>query len=302
MKALIISGGGAKGAFGGGIADYLIRGKKQDYDIFVGTSAGSLLVPLLAAGEVQKLKELFTSVTQKDVFKKNPFIIRKTGKIFSTKINHLNTIKMFLRKKKTFGDSSNLRNFIEKNFSKQVYSKLKAGKKEVIVTVCNLTDYSTEYKSIHDCSYDDFCDWMWISSNFVPFMSLVIKNGHEYADGGFGDYLPIHPAMDLGAKKIDAIFLRPEKININNLRARDPFDVLLRAFGFMMYKIGSDDILISQLAASRNNATIDVYHAPRVLTDNAFVFDPETMTAWWNEAYEYAKNTPPTRIWEAVDV
>jgi len=116
MKALIISGGGAKGAFGGGIADYLIRGKQQDYDIFVGTSAGSLLVPLLAAGEVQKLKDLFTTITQKDIFKRNPFIIKKTGKIFATRINHFNTIKMFIKKNKTFGDSSNLRDFIEKNF------------------------------------------------------------------------------------------------------------------------------------------------------------------------------------------
>ena len=300
MKALVISGGGAKGAYGGGIADYLMRGKKNEYDIFVGTSAGSLLVPLLAAGEVERLKQKFTSVTQKDVFKRNPFIIKKRGNIFTTKINHLNTLKMFFKKKKTFGDSSNLRKLIGETFRKEDYHKIKKSKKELIVTVCNLTEHSTEYKSIHDCSYDDFCDWMWISANFVPFMSLVIKNGHEYADGGYGDYLPIHPAIDLGAKEIDAIFLRPEHLNINKMRTTDPFDVLLRAFEFMLYKIGSDDIVISQLAASKKNVAINMYHAPRLLTDNAFVFDAQIMSAWWEEAYEHAKNVPPKKISEMV--
>lgn len=296
MKALVISGGGSKGAYGGGIADYLIRGKKQDYDIFVGTSAGSLLVPLLAAGEVERLKRTFTNVTQKDVFKRNPFIIKKQGKIFSTKINHFNSAKMFFKKKKTFGDSSNLRKMIERTFRKEDFNKVRSGKKEVIVTVCNLTAHQTEYKSIHDCSYDDFCDWMWISSNFVPFMSLVVKSGHEYADGGFGDYLPIHPAIDLGAKEVDAIFLRPEQLNINSMRATDPFDVLLRAFEFMLYKIGKDDIVISQLAAGKKNVQINLYHAPRVLTENAFVFDAKVMSDWWEEAYAYAEQTPPRVI------
>lgn len=293
MKALVISGGGSKGAYGGGIADYLIRGKKTEYDIFVGTSAGSLLVPLLAAGEVERIKEKFTTVTQKDIFKRNPFHIKKQGKIFSTKINHFNSAKMFFQKKKTFGDSSNLRKLIERTFRKEEYHKVRNSKKELIVTVCNLTAHQTEYKSIHDCSYDDFCDWMWISANFVPFMSLVVKNGHEYADGGYGDYLPIHPAIDLGAKEVDAIFLRPERLNINSMRATDPFNVLLRAFEFMLYKIGKDDIVISQLAASKKNVQINLYHAPRVLTENAFVFDAQLMAEWWEEAYEYAASTPP---------
>ncbi len=293
MKALVISGGGSKGAFGGGIADYLMRGEKRDYDIFVGTSAGSLLVPLLAAGEVELVKECFTTVTQKDVFKRNPFIIKKRGKIFTTKVNHFNSLKMFFKKQKTFGDSSNLRKLIDRTFLKKHYNKVRNTKKDLIVTVCNLTSHATEYKSIHDCSYDDFCDWMWISANFVPFMSLVIKDGHEYADGGYGDYLPIHPAIDLGAKEVDAIFLRPEQLNINNMRATDPFDVLLRAFEFMLYKIGSDDIAISELAANKHNVAVRMFHAPRVLTENAFVFEPELMAEWWDEAYEYARITPP---------
>lgn len=44
MKALVISGGGSKGAFAGGVAQYLMEEKNIDYDLFLGTSTGSLMV------------------------------------------------------------------------------------------------------------------------------------------------------------------------------------------------------------------------------------------------------------------
>ncbi len=48
MRALVISGGGSKGAFAGGVAEYLIDKMNNDYDIYIGTSTGSLLVTHLA--------------------------------------------------------------------------------------------------------------------------------------------------------------------------------------------------------------------------------------------------------------
>ena len=54
MRALVISRGGSKGAFAGGVAQYLIEEKKMKYDLFIGTSTGSLLVSHLALGELKK--------------------------------------------------------------------------------------------------------------------------------------------------------------------------------------------------------------------------------------------------------
>ena len=55
MKALVISGGGSKGAFGGGVAEYLIDHKNEKYDLFLGTSTGSLMVTHLALGKLREL-------------------------------------------------------------------------------------------------------------------------------------------------------------------------------------------------------------------------------------------------------
>jgi NTE family protein len=57
MKALVISGGGSKGAFAGGVAEFLICERKNQYDIFIGTSTGSLLVSHLALQNVSKSKK-----------------------------------------------------------------------------------------------------------------------------------------------------------------------------------------------------------------------------------------------------
>ena len=57
-KALVISGGGSKGAFAGGVAEYLLKEKKKNYDIFLGTSTGSLMVSHLALGKIDTLKKM----------------------------------------------------------------------------------------------------------------------------------------------------------------------------------------------------------------------------------------------------
>lgn len=64
MRALVISGGGSKGAFAGGVAQYLMEREKREYDMFLGTSTGSLLVPHLAVDNISKLYNIFTNVQQ----------------------------------------------------------------------------------------------------------------------------------------------------------------------------------------------------------------------------------------------
>ena len=80
-RALVISGGGSKGAFAGGIAQYLIEEKHRDYQIFAGTSAGSLLIPLLALGEVERIKAVFTAIEQHHIFSICLFRIRRGGRV-----------------------------------------------------------------------------------------------------------------------------------------------------------------------------------------------------------------------------
>ncbi|PKQ46542.1 patatin-like phospholipase family protein [Confluentibacter flavum] len=290
MKALVISGGGSKGAFAGGVAQYLIESKRCDYDMFIGTSTGSLLVSHLALNNVEKIKEVYTSVSQDSIFDICPFLIKKKkGGIETIKIHHFNVIKNFLKGSKTFGESHNLRLLIKETLTQSEFDILKKGGKDIIVTVSNLSLNQVEYKSIKDCDYEEFCEWIWISCNYIPFMSLVKKNGCEYADGGLGSMIPIEEAIKRGAKEVDAVILQTEVTQLNRMPSLNAFSLLTNMFSFMLDRIESQNIKIGKFVASNQNAIINFYYTPTVLTTNSLIFEKEKMTKWWQSGLDYAK-------------
>lgn len=293
MRALVISGGGCKGAFAGGIAEYLIKECCTNYDLYVGCSTGSLLLPHLALGKIEKIKSIFTSVSQNDIFSISPFKKKKTktGSIY--KINHLNMIYTFIKGCPTFGESNNLRKLIKNSLTVEEFDALNTLNKKLIVTVSNLTKNSKEFKQADQCSYEDFCDWAWASCNYIPFMSLFTKDGCQYADGGFGGISPIWCAIENGACEIDVIILKEENKEIINPFIKNQFTLLLRTFQFMDSINNNKDILIGKLAGINKKININYYYTPRQLTENPLWFDPDQMKQWWEEGFEYAKSKKP---------
>lgn len=289
-KALVISGGGSKGAFAGGVAQYLMKNEGKNYDFFIGTSTGSLMVSHLALGMLDELKEIYTNVNQESIFSNNPFTIKNIGSTKVISINHLNTFWNFLNGRKTFGESKNLRKLIKRNITKKMFDAIKGSDKEVVITVSNLTKNQIEYKSIFDCSYDDFCDWIWGSCNYVPFMSLLEKDNCQYADGGFGSLIPIREAILRGATEIDAIILETEVSQLNKLPSKNPFSLLFNVFDFMLSHIERHNISIGKLAANNKNVKLTLYYTPVVLTTNSLVFDKKLMREWWDSGFNYAES------------
>jgi predicted patatin/cPLA2 family phospholipase len=289
MRALVISGGGSKGAFAGGVAQYLIEEMGNDYDLFLGTSTGSLLISHLALNKTQKIKEVYTSVNQKSIFSNRPFLIKRKHGQDQISIDHFNVIRNFMRGKKTFGESENLKKLILNTITKEEFEELKAGKNDILVTVSNISLNEVEYKSIYDYSYEDFCEWIWISCNYVPFMSLVQKNGCEYADGGFGSMVPIEEAIKRGATEIDAIILQTEVTYFNRLPSKNVFSLITNLFGFMLDRIENQNIRIGKFAAVNKDVIINFYYTPTVFTTNSLIFDKVKMERWWESGFSFAK-------------
>ena len=290
MRALVISGGGSKGAFAGGVAQYLIDERGYKYDILVGTSTGSLMISHLALDKVDKIKKIYTSVNQNSIFNSCPFIVKvnKEGEK-KISINHLKVMKSFLRGRKTFGESKNLRKMIFETFTVEEFEEIKASKKDVVVTVSNLSLNQVEYKSIKDFEYEEFCDWIWISCNFIPFMSLAIKNGCEYADGGFASMVPIEEAISRGATIVDVIVLETEVSYYNRTHSKNVFELMTSLHSFMANRIERQNIRIGKFAASYKDAILHLYYTPTVLTTNSLIFDEKMMTEWWESGYQFAK-------------
>ncbi|MFM1878994.1 MAG: hypothetical protein RLZZ241_1860 [Bacteroidota bacterium] len=289
MRAMVISGGGSKGAFAGGVAQFLLQQNEQPYDLFLGTSTGSLLISHLALNKIEKIRQVYTSVNQQSIFSNCPFTIHRNHGIASIGINHWNVLRNFIRGSKTFGESHNLLKLIRNTLTQEEFKLLKNNSVDLIVTVANLSLNQVEYKSIQSFDYDDFCEWIWISCNYIPFMTLVRKNGCEYADGGLGCMVPIEEAIRRGAKEVDAIILHTEVTHVNRMPSKNAFSLLANMGSFMLDRIEQQNITIAKFAATHKGAIINFYYTPTVLTTNSLVFDKQEMSDWWKSGYLYAQ-------------
>jgi predicted patatin/cPLA2 family phospholipase len=248
------------------------------------------MVSHLALGMLDELKEIYTNVNQETIFSNNPFHVKMVSGEKVVSIKHLNTLWNFINGRKTFGESKNLRRLIKNKVTEQMFEEIKRTDKEVVVTVSNLTANQIEYKSSKDCTYSDFCDWIWGSCNYVPFMSLLEKDHCQYADGGFGSLVPIREAILRGATEIDAIILETEVTQINRIPSKNPFSLLFDVFNFMLTHVERHNITIGKLAATNKNVKLNLYYTPTVLTTNSLVFDEKLMRKWWKSGFTYAKS------------
>ena len=286
MKALVISGGGSKGAFAGGVVEFLTNECGESYDLLLGTSTGSLMIPMIALGKIEHLKKVYTSVTEKDIFSSCPFIFTRKKETVKTGLNHFGILWQFLKGEKTFGSSKALRNLITQSYTPDDFEKIKDLNANLIVTVTNITLKKVEYKELKECSYEDFCDWIWISANMVPFMSLVSKNGYEYADGGISNIVPIREAIKRGAEKVDVIVLNPYLKTSQLPPTRNAFSLIMSLFDIMLNQLSITDVTIGEMEEKLNHdVDIHFYYTPYVLTNNALYFEPKKMALWWQQGY-----------------
>src|SRR5690242_16435662 len=113
-RALIISGGGAFGAYGAGT----LAAINKDYDIVAGISTGALMSPLVALKKWNVLKTAYTSVNNDKIFDKKwyrPHVFNKKGKLNVLSIFYVLIMRMFGRKNSlnSLATTKNMRKLIE---------------------------------------------------------------------------------------------------------------------------------------------------------------------------------------------
>jgi NTE family protein len=196
---LVISGGGARGAWGAGMAKYLTLEEKRNYVMALGTSTGSLMGPLVLLHKFDTLEKAYTSITQRSIFNVNPFNAKGDIKAVPGIWRAL-----FYR---TLGETKNLRARIKENFTPGDYNALKRSGKEFFATVTNMTDYKAYYMSTKKYSYDSTVNWIWASANQPVFMSIYEtewnpestekeKKKCYWQDGGLREAVPLSEAVN----------------------------------------------------------------------------------------------------------
>jgi len=305
-RALVISGGGAWGAYGGGTLARM-NGK---YDTVVGVSTGSLIAPLAALNEWEFLKAGYTSVTNKNVFDTywyKPCPLKKNGKL-----NGMAIIVSLMLGEKTITTSHALRNTIDNFFPQKFFDELKTKNREILVGTQN---YAEQPSKIHYFSsliedYEDFKDWMWCSANFPFFTSLVKKSWRNstgsfhvglWSDGGLTDLVGLEQLMGKGFKEIDIVLHRTkgqekyEGHKINNL-----MENVTTSISAMRYDIEFEYFFQKIEELNRGGTKVTIYWLPRKLSRNSMVFNREEMTAWWQEGYDTAFDDNRREVFEPI--
>lgn len=290
-RALVISGGGSKGAWGVGVAKALVQEKGHQYSTVIGTSTGSLMGPLILGNDFSRLEEAYTSVTQKDIFNVNPF--KKNGDMKTTKV-----IFRLIGGKETLGESENLRDLIKEFFNVSLFNKLRNNPNlKFGATVTSLTSAKSEVKYLNNTiAYNDIVDWIWASANTPMFMSNLDKDNEQWVDGGLKDFVSIREVVQNGlADEIDVIIHNTRDLTDTNWNQKGIVSLLLRIIGIFSADVAENDISTANLLVDNlsHEIPINFYFMKKAQTNligNSLVFDKDKMQQILQEGFDDVVN------------
>lgn len=227
MKALVLSGGGSKGAFQLGALKRLMLVENNSYDIFCGTSVGALNASFLSQFSddqrldgLSQLLDIWTNLKQSDIYSGWPILGIAIGFF-----------------KKGLYNASALRKFIRKHID---IHQLRKGKKLRVAGV-NLTTGRLQVFSEKD---DTILDGIYASAAYPVMFEPIEINGQWYTDGGIRDLTPLKQAIDAGATEIHIINCEGEYLGEQSINSARSLDILIRCASIMTNEILLNDLSI----------------------------------------------------------
>ena len=313
MKAIVLSGGGVKGAFQIGVLRTLLDNNPNlEYDLYSGTSVGALNSTKLASGVFsEKLAEL------EDIWLNK---VKGNGSVWShhlwryiligiwvilffmaaaflsfifsapkwvTILFGLLTIASFyipyysLTHTHSIYTTDPLRKLIQKNIDLQ---SVKTSGKGLRIGAVSFT--TGEYRVV-DEQTDDLIDWIMASSAFPVFFPRVPILGQYWTDGGVTDIAPLSSVIEAGATEIDIILASPTNAGyyygLPGITKQ-----FMRDIDIMSSEILRND-LEARCAAHKGKIKIRVFEPEVALTSNALDFDPNKIKRMYNEGKRIAE-------------
>ena len=197
-RAIVLSGGGAKGAYQIGVWKAL-RKLKIDYSIVTGTSVGALNGAFLVQKDYYKAVHMWYHMSFSHVFEHMDgdyhTIDGKKNILLSYAKGVLNGGMDISRLEKTLGKYLNVRRFYR--------SPIDFG----LITV-NVTDMKPVSIRKSEMKPEDLKDYLIASASCFPAFPVKEIHGKKYIDGGYYDNIPIRLAIELGAEEVIAVDLK----------------------------------------------------------------------------------------------
>jgi len=263
-RALVISGGGCKGAFAVGVIKNLAANFPDiSFDVLVGTSTGSLISPLAALEELGLLEQLYTTVTTDNIITKGNVLTRLLGD-------------------NSLFDAKPLGDLIKQYYNDDRCNRVFQSNKEVfLATTCLQTGQSvyfstkdapilTDYEVVKLNNPDELRRAVMASACQPVFMPPIeVKKGslpmRQYVDGGVREYAGIQLAIDAGADEIYAILLSPADEGVDEVTYNDAFTILTKTTDIFTTDVGVNDV---KIPATYNKALRYIAAVQKKMKDN----------------------------------
>ena len=205
-RALVLSGGGSRGAYQVG-AYKALQEYGYTFDIIVGTSIGALNGALIAQNDTEFMYQLWDNMDITQVVNHLPdmdfsvdALMENKGKIASFFTNYV----------KDFGaDTTPLQNLIRNKANAQKIKDNNITYGCVCTTYPSLTGIEITLDEMND---EFFPEYLLASSACFPAFPVQTIENADYIDGGYYDNTPIQFALRLKATEIIVIELRYPKV------------------------------------------------------------------------------------------
>lgn len=233
--AVVLSGGGAKGAFQVGVLDALINDHKVRPAIAVGTSTGSIQALGVAQDDIGGLKDVWLGITgNRDIFRERGDIL--TSVLFGGKALY---------------NTAPLRKLLQ-DFADP--AKLAASDVDLRLGVASLQ--SGEFRTI-DKSVPDIHNWVYASCAMPVFFDpLETSDRQQWVDGGVRDVTPLGAALELNPTGVLVIRASPVNKSIKTTPFGGLIPIGLRAVDILQSEVSQNDLantsLINDMLAARD--------------------------------------------------
>lgn len=196
MNALVLSGGGGKGAYQIGVWKAL-RKLHYKIDIVTGTSVGCLNAVLITQNSYFLAPFIWNKIDFSEIFQNDTKKEQSLGEM----INMYG--KNIIKNKGMSTDN------LEKKLDKLInYRKFYNSKIDFGLVTFNLTNLKPKLLTKKQIPQNKLKDYLMASSTFFPAFKLKDIDGNKYIDGGYYDVLPINLAIDMKATNIIAVDLK----------------------------------------------------------------------------------------------
>lgn len=202
--ALVLEGGGAKGAYQVGAYNALIE-SGYEFNAVIGTSIGAINAALIAQGDVRLLEEVWRNIKFEDFLEVDDNKIQDLiGNKNISKENILEITKLTKDAIKSFGIKIDReRELLEKYIDEE---KVRKSKIRFGLVTFNVSDFKAEKLFIEDIPDGKLIDYLLASSNLPVFKRAKIED-KLFIDGGATDNCSVEMLYDDGYKDIVAIRL-----------------------------------------------------------------------------------------------